>query len=228
MDPVGSDDRDARFEILMANMQAQMENTFAAIQQELREIRAEVRGSKEISSFQQEIMNMELQEIREKVDQRPKVINSYDVDSNGSLKARDSETKNLTEERQNQYQPGDFVLYQRDPAKPLPAKFVSRFKSPFEVQDQRENGVTAKHLAQSGVVVFHNDDFKIFHVKKKRKIVAYCPAFNDRFTFDRVFVFEFSSVKRFNIKTMELVDTEFVKTYPEFLGSSGTPAYTTT
>ena len=88
MDPVGSDDRDARFEILMANMQAQMENTFAAIQEELREIRAEVRASKEI-------MKMELQEILEKVEQRPKVVNPDEVDSNGLLKIGDSGTKNL-------------------------------------------------------------------------------------------------------------------------------------
>ena len=95
MDPVGSDDRDARFEILMANMQAQMQNTFAVIQEELREIRAEVRASKEISSSQQEIMKMELQEILEKVEQRPKVVNPDEVDSNGSLKIGDSGTKNL-------------------------------------------------------------------------------------------------------------------------------------
>jgi hypothetical protein len=95
MYPVGNDDRDIRFEFRMAEMQAQMQNTFAAIQEELRAIRAEVRANKEFSNSQQEDMKMELQEIRGKVEQRPKVINSDEVDSNGSLKIGDSGTKNL-------------------------------------------------------------------------------------------------------------------------------------
>lgn len=274
-------------------------------------------------------------------------------------------TKSQTEDRQNQYQPGDFVLYQRDPSKPLPSKFVSRFKGPFEVQYQRKNDVTAKHLAQGGIVVFHNDDLKIFHgareeayaaavldndqfvvleilahrgepherttmeffvryadepdnpswqpwsqdlfksvpygdycssktslfqlvhtvgqsakevsrlnkleittvkpddtvyvdlrwfgaewyrqmslpdcdfktyvvifkyeryVSKKRKIIAYCPVFNDRFTLDHVFVFEFGSVKEFNSETMILVDLAFVTRFPKLQDSSGTPVYST-
>jgi len=63
MDPVWSDDRDIRFEIRMAEMQAHMQYTFAAIQEELRAIQAEVRTNKEISDSQQEDVKMELQEI---------------------------------------------------------------------------------------------------------------------------------------------------------------------
>jgi hypothetical protein len=73
------------------------------------------------------------------------------------------------------------------------------------------------------VVIFRYERF----AAKKRKIVAYCPIFQDRFTLDHVFVFEFGSVKEFNNKTMVLVDAEFVAKFPELLDSSGTPVYTT-
>ena len=45
-------------------------------------------------------------------------------------------TQDTPDETQNRYQPGDFVLFQRDPTVPRPTKLASPYTGPFEVIQQ--------------------------------------------------------------------------------------------
>lgn len=63
---------------------------------------------------------------------------------------------------QNQYQPGDLVLYQRSPGTPLPSKLTLRFAGPYEVIAQDKNDVQCRHLCVKTVHTFHVERLKIF------------------------------------------------------------------
>lgn len=63
---------------------------------------------------------------------------------------------------QNQYQPGDLVLLQRDPQAPLPEKLSFRYMGPYEVIAQSKNDVTCRHLCVKTVHTFHVERLKIF------------------------------------------------------------------
>jgi len=65
--------------------------------------------------------------------------------------------------KQNQYQPGDLVLFQRDPSTPLPSKLTLRFTGPFEVIAQHKNDVQCRHLCVKTVHTFHVERLKLFH-----------------------------------------------------------------
>ena len=95
MDHVDSEDRVDRLAKLIAEMHVKQQSIFAAIQTELKELKSEVISNRAFSEALQDNVRIELQEFRAQVDEKPRGINSDDVDSNGSLKNRDSETKNL-------------------------------------------------------------------------------------------------------------------------------------
>ena len=71
--------------------------------------------------------------------------------------------KNSSSEFQNIYQPGDFVLWQRDLSQPLPTKLSPRFVGPYEVIAQARNDVTCRHVILGHIKVFHVSRLKIFH-----------------------------------------------------------------
>ena len=50
------------------------------------------------------------------------------------------------EETQNKYQPGEFVLFQRDSAVPRPSKLASLHAGPYEVIQQLKNDVECRHV----------------------------------------------------------------------------------
>jgi len=60
-------------------------------------------------------------------------------------------TEDTPEELQNCYQPGDFVLFQRDPNVPRPTKLSSPYTGPFEVIQQRKNDVECRHLVMGNI-----------------------------------------------------------------------------
>lgn len=63
---------------------------------------------------------------------------------------------------QNQFQPGDLVLFRRDTSSPLPSKLTMRFSGPFEVLSQDKNDVECKHLCVKTVHKFHVDRLKLY------------------------------------------------------------------
>jgi hypothetical protein len=71
--------------------------------------------------------------------------------------------KHSSLELQNTYQPGDFVLWQRDPNIPLPTKLSPKFVGPYEVISQSRNDVTCRHVGLGHIKVFHVSRLKIFH-----------------------------------------------------------------
>jgi hypothetical protein len=64
---------------------------------------------------------------------------------------------------QNEYQPGDLVLWQLNPDDPLPTKLTPKFLGPYEVLSQEKNDVTCKHIVLGQVKVFHVTRLKMFH-----------------------------------------------------------------
>ncbi len=65
-------------------------------------------------------------------------------------------------ELQNKYQPGDLVLWQRNPDEPLPNKLTPKFTGPYEVINQDKNDVTCKHIILGDIKVFHVTRLKMF------------------------------------------------------------------
>lgn len=63
---------------------------------------------------------------------------------------------------QNQFQPGDLVLFQRDPSKPLPNKLSTAFVGPYEVKSQYKNDVQCKHIIIGSVHTFHVERLKLY------------------------------------------------------------------
>jgi hypothetical protein len=64
--------------------------------------------------------------------------------------------------RQNQYQPGDLVLLQRNTSAPAPSKLSMRYMGPYEVISQLKNDVQCKHLCVKTVHTFHVERLKMF------------------------------------------------------------------
>ena len=66
-------------------------------------------------------------------------------------------------EKQNMYQPGDFVLWQANPDEPLPSKLSPKFIGPYIVLEQVKNAVSCKHVIQGYIKNFDVERLKIFH-----------------------------------------------------------------
>ena len=71
----------------------------------------------------------------------------------------------VTIDTQNQYQPGDLVLFQANPnkVKLRKAKLDSEFRGPYEVIGQNRNDVVCKHLSLKTVSTFDVSRLKIYH-----------------------------------------------------------------
>jgi ribosomal protein L21E len=68
---------------------------------------------------------------------------------------------------QNQFQPGDLVLFQLDPSKPRPTKLTPKYSGPYEVLSQYKNDVTCKHLVMGNIKEFHITKLKMYHGDKE-------------------------------------------------------------
>jgi len=66
-------------------------------------------------------------------------------------------------DKQNKYQPGDLVLFQRNPDEHLPTKLTPKFVGPYEVIEQTKNDVRCRHIIMGNVQEFHVTRLKIFH-----------------------------------------------------------------
>jgi hypothetical protein len=75
-------------------------------------------------------------------------------------------------EKQNKYQPGDFVLFHQSTERPLPNKLTPRFLGPYEVVIQNKNDVQCRDLVKGSIKIFHVEDLKIFHGTKQQAIEA--------------------------------------------------------
>ena len=71
-------------------------------------------------------------------------------------------TKDTPEQFQNCFQPGDFVLHQRNPDVPLPSKLSSPYAGPYEVIQQYKNDVECRHLVMGNVTRLHVTRLKLF------------------------------------------------------------------
>lgn len=87
--------------------------------------------------------------------------------------------------KQNIYQPGDLVLFQRNPdACFLPSKLSPKFIGPYVVINQRKNDVECKHIIMGDIKVLHVSRLKIFHgsMEEAKKIAMLD---NDQYTIDK-------------------------------------------
>jgi hypothetical protein len=71
-------------------------------------------------------------------------------------------TTAVTAEEQNRFQPGDFVLFQRDPTRMLPDKLTLKYTGPYEVLQQVNNNVECKHINDGVISTFHVERCKLF------------------------------------------------------------------
>lgn len=62
----------------------------------------------------------------------------------------------------NIFQPGDLVLFQQDPSRPLPSKLSPRFLGPYRVLSQSKNDVSCEHINLKHKKVFHVTRLKLF------------------------------------------------------------------
>lgn len=67
------------------------------------------------------------------------------------------------DEKQNQFQSGDFILLQRDLSKPLPNKLCGKFYGPVMVISQEKNDITTKDMVTGLVRIVHVTRVKPFH-----------------------------------------------------------------
>ena len=65
--------------------------------------------------------------------------------------AAERTANNPTEQQQNMYMPGDFVLMQYDHTKPLPNKLFPSFSGPYQVVSQYKNDVMCKDLIHGSI-----------------------------------------------------------------------------
>ena len=64
--------------------------------------------------------------------------------------------------KQNQYQPGDLVLFRRPTGVPLPTKLTMKFMGPFEVFAQKKNDIECRHLCTKALHTLHVERLKAY------------------------------------------------------------------
>jgi len=111
-----------------------------------------------------------------------------DITKKHQAKLISERTSQMPPHKQNQYQPGDYVLWQLNPDEPLPSKLTPKFLGPFEVITQYKNDVTCKHIVLGNVKVFHVTRLKIFHGSRDEAI-RIAKLDNDQFTIRRIIAY---------------------------------------
>jgi hypothetical protein len=71
-------------------------------------------------------------------------------------------SNHITAETQNKYQPGDLVLFQLDPSKPLPSKLSPKYLGPYIVVQQHKNDVECRHVNLGNLSTLHVEKLKPF------------------------------------------------------------------
>jgi hypothetical protein len=89
-----------------------------------------------------------------------KVIRSISLDYQQNVIKKRS--NNVTAETQNKFQPGDLVLFQLDPSKPLPSKLSPKFLGPYIVLKQYKNDVECRHVNLGNISTLHVERLKPF------------------------------------------------------------------
>ena len=105
--------------------------------------------------------------------------------------------KNTSEESQNKYQPGDFVLFQCDPAVPRPSKLASPYTGPYEVIQQLTNDVECRHVVMGNIKVLHVTRQKLFVGSREEYKAALLDA--DQFVIRKVHYWRGDPAKRSGI-----------------------------
>jgi hypothetical protein len=120
-------------------------------------------------------------------------------------------TKFSIPELQNQYQPGDYVLFQMNPDEFLPHKLYPKFRGPYEVIKQVKNDVEVRNLIYGSISKFHVERLKIFHAsgspdEVRKKAFEIAQRDNDQYVISRFLAFRGDIESR---KTMEF-EIEYV------------------
>jgi hypothetical protein len=122
----------------------------------------------------------------------------------------DERTSLTPAEFQNQFQPGDLVLWQRNPDEPLPSKLTPKFVGPYEVLQQEKNDVTCKHIILGDIKVFHVTRLKMFFgTFEEAKRVAMID--NDQFVINRFLAYRGEPMTRTTVEfEIEFADKSVV------------------
>jgi len=94
----------------------------------------------------------------------------------------DERTRDTPAQLQNQYQPGDFVFFDREH---LPEKLASFFLGPYEVVFQEKNVVHCRNLIQGDIKIFHVTRLKPF-IGTKDEAFQLALRDNDQFEVDKI------------------------------------------
>ena len=79
-----------------------------------------------------------------------------------TLLIKERTASNPPTEKQNHYQPGDYILYLYPTDRPKPTKLSSPYLGPYEVRRQTKNDIEASHVVTGGIQTFHVDQVKLF------------------------------------------------------------------
>lgn len=85
-----------------------------------------------------------------------------DISKRHQQKLVQERTNKTSEETQAKFQPGDLVLFQRNPSEMLPSKLSPKFIGPYSVLEQHKNDVKCQHVVMGSVQVFHVSRLKLF------------------------------------------------------------------
>ena len=102
-------------------------------------------------------------------------------------------------ERPNQYQAGDFILFQQFDKGFKDSKLTPDFSGPFEVIKHESNNVECKHVVGGFIKVFHTSRVKIFHGNKEQ---AYTAALldNDQFVIKAIVAYRGEPLHRTSVQ----------------------------
>ena len=91
-------------------------------------------------------------------------------------------------ETQNTYQPGDFVLFERNKSVPRPNKLTPDFQGPFEVVSQNKNDVSTRNLVYGNVRDYHVERLKPFFGTRSEAIEL-AKRDSDQFDVERILAY---------------------------------------
>jgi len=104
-------------------------------------------------------------------------------------------TKDTPPDKQNFFQPGDFVLWRRNPDEPLPTKLSPKYVGPYVVISQTKNDVACRHIILGHVKDFHVSRLKFFHgTEEEAKRAAMID--NDQYVIKKIHSYRGDPLKR--------------------------------